>query len=437
MKTIVQLIKIIGTALLLLFNGQLLKAQQTTEELMNLLVKKQVLSQSDADSLRADIAVRAQSNEKFKPSGKVWGLVFGDVYYKAHADSANRGGGNLQYSGLGLAKDYAAFDFRRIYLGYDYNISERFSTELLLAHESGTSDVVTGGNRSLYIRAANLRWKNIYPHADLVIGQTNSPTFSLVTDKIWGYRSVERGIVDQRKLGTSNDVGLLLQGSVGRKGNYGYNLMVGNGSGPKIEFDKFKKLYGELYAKFWDQRIFVDLYGDFERSSLVINYHQSKTTYKLTLAYQLPWLTIGVDLVQQTQQNAVIFTEPNAVNHAVIGTKKDTVDAIAFGISGFIRGTVIKDKLAAFVRCDSYNADQNFKSANFYAASYLTGSAVTQVFFTGGIDFTPDKNVHIIPNVWFNQFTSRNDATLKAHDGSLLKQDNDLVYRITINYIFR
>lgn len=42
-----------------------LKAQPVTEELLNLLIQKQVISQSDADSLRAENAIKAQSeNEK-------------------------------------------------------------------------------------------------------------------------------------------------------------------------------------------------------------------------------------------------------------------------------------------------------------------------------------------------------------------------------------
>ena len=56
--------------------------------------------------------IMAQKNTKeikdFKPSGKVWGYVFGDYYYKVHADSLNRG--NTQYSNI--AKDKNFFEFR-------------------------------------------------------------------------------------------------------------------------------------------------------------------------------------------------------------------------------------------------------------------------------------------------------------------------------------
>ena len=418
-----------------IFSKQL--AAQNSDDVLNLLIKKGVVSQNDADSIRADNAIKAQE-VKPKPKGRVWGQVFTDVIYKDHADSAKRGtGGNLQYAGQ--SKDSSALDFRRIYLGFDYDFNEKFSTEILLAHESGSTDALSGGNRALYIRAANLRWKNIYPNADLVIGQTNSPTFSLTTDKIWGYRSVERSISDLRKLGTSNDVGILLQGKFNTLGTYGYNLMVGNGTGAKPETDKFKKLYGELYGKFWKDRIFIDAYADYERSSLVARYHQSKTTFKLTLAYQTSIFTTGIEAVEQIQENASRYTQPKE-GGTTIGTIKDTTAAIPFGISYFVRADVIKNKLSAFLRYDSYNPDKNFNSKNYYASAVYDGKStgsILQTFITGGIDYSPSANIHIIPNVWYNAYQGRNDAYQKIKSGSDLTKDYDLVYRVTVSYLFR
>src|SRR6516165_6732776 len=56
-------------------------------------------------------------------SGRLWGYAFGDVFYKPHSDTLNRGGQN-QYTGI--APNTTAFQFRRIYLGYDFNISKKF-----------------------------------------------------------------------------------------------------------------------------------------------------------------------------------------------------------------------------------------------------------------------------------------------------------------------
>ena len=59
-------------------------------------------------------------------SGRIWGYVFGDFYYKSHSDSLNRGGNN-QYTGIPTNRN--AFQFRRIYLGYDYSFNKKFSTD--------------------------------------------------------------------------------------------------------------------------------------------------------------------------------------------------------------------------------------------------------------------------------------------------------------------
>src|SRR5882762_9052431 len=71
-------------------------------------------------------------------SGRIWGYMFGDYYLKGHSDSLNRGGSN-QYSGTNFPKNKSAFQFRRIYLGYDYNITNKFSAELLLAAEDNSN----------------------------------------------------------------------------------------------------------------------------------------------------------------------------------------------------------------------------------------------------------------------------------------------------------
>ena len=95
------------------------------------------------------------------------------------------------------SKDFSSFEFRRIYLGYDYDISEKFTAQFLLAYEGAT--FTTDGKRSMYIKGANLRWKNIFHNSDLVIGQMSTPTFATTSEPVWGYRSLEKTIMDMRK----------------------------------------------------------------------------------------------------------------------------------------------------------------------------------------------------------------------------------------------
>src|SRR5690242_7269401 len=147
------------------------------------------------------ITIKAQTNTDtaFKPGGKLWGYVFGDYYYKAHSDSFNRGGAN-QYTGIEQGRN--AFQIRRVYLGYNYDISPKFSAEFLLAAEDNVTtkngvtsgDLLSDNKLSFYIKLANIRWKNIWKGTDLVVGQIGTPAFSLLIDPLWGYRSIERTI---------------------------------------------------------------------------------------------------------------------------------------------------------------------------------------------------------------------------------------------------
>src|SRR6516225_579574 len=84
-------------------------------------------------------------------SGRLWGYVFADYFYKDHSDSLNRGGNN-QYTNVKQGTN--EFQFRRIYIGYDYNISRTFSAEFLLAAEDDftTGDLLQNNKFTPYIK---------------------------------------------------------------------------------------------------------------------------------------------------------------------------------------------------------------------------------------------------------------------------------------------
>jgi len=350
---------------------------------------------------------------EFKPSGKLWGYAFGDLMYKVHTNSF--GMNNVQY-GSGTPKDMSSFEFRRIYLGYDYDISEKFSTQFLLAYEGAT--FASDGNRSVYIKSANLRWKNIFHNSDLVMGQMGTPTFATTSEPVWGYRSLEKTIMDMRKIGGSNDVGVSLQGKFNDRGDYGYNIMIGNGSSGKPETDKFKKFYGDIYAKFMDQKIIIDLGADNEWSQTKPD-QKSKTTLKAFVAYQTKPFTIGVEGFTQTQKNFSITTTP-----------VDTIDIVASGISIFAKGDITK-KLGFIVRYDHFNPDSNFDTNKVYKTDPVS-SYYTESFVLVGLDYAAAKNVHIMPNIWYDNYKNRATAL-----NNLSSNSNDFAARITLYYIFK
>ncbi len=378
-------------------------------------------------------------------SGRIWGYVFGDLYWKSHADSASRGGNN-QYTGI--PKNRSAFQFRRIYLGYDYNITNKFSAELLLAAEdnfptgnptsntsvtngtnSNAGDLTADGKLTFYIKLANIRWKNIWKGTDLVVGEVATPAFPGLTERIWAYRSIERTISDIRRT-PSYDLGAALQGKFDAKGNYGYNLMVGNGSSAKPEADNFKWFYGDVWAMFFDKRLVLDLYGDYERLNWVPGYHHSRQMVKGYIAYNTPGLTVGVEGYINN------FQKENIATNKVTGIT-DTVNSTAKGISMYVHGNIIPNTLRFFARYDITNPSNN---VNYNVYSKISGITANyndvntkEAFGTAGLDFTPAKNVHFMPNIWYNRYMGQQPA---AVSGSKLKSDYDLVYRMTFYFVF-
>lgn len=352
------------------------------------------------------------TSTEFKPSGKVWGYAFGDMYLKSGGDTAIWAS-RAEYSGV--PKEVYAFGFRRMYLGYDYTISPKFSTTALL--EGGDGFLSQKGDRTVTIKALNVKWKGIYKGADLVVGHQSSLTFSYIAEKVWNYRSIEKTIVDQRGIRSSSDAGIALLGTFDSLANFGYNIMIGNGTGTRPEeltqAGKHKIYYGELYGYFFDRKLVVDLYGDFQTGLHDKNVYILKTC----VAYQTEPFTVGVE----------------AFTQKLLKSKSDGTDATPGGFSVFARGRIIKDKLHAFARYDSYNPDNSYRDIDVittYNAANMN-KHYDETFFVAGLDFTPHKNVHFMPNLWVNSYSPKGESAL------LVEREADIVPRLTCYFIFR
>jgi hypothetical protein len=415
----------------------------------------------------------ANDTATFKPGGQLWGYTFGDFEYKGNSDVLNRGGSN-QYTGQ--PAQTSAFQFRRIYLGYNYNISPKFSAEFLLAAEDdfnaglinqSAGDVLQNGKFSPYVKLANIRWKNIWKGTDLVIGQAATPAFPLLSEVVWGYRSVERTISDIRRT-PSYDMGATLQGHFDNKANFGYDLMVGNGTSAKPETDGFKWFYGDVFAKFFNQRLIIDLYQDYEKLnwSAITNgqaetatttttggvstttyglpaspagFHHDRNMTKLFIAYTVPKVTFGIEAFQNT-----ILGDVQAVNSTTHKVYYLTSKAMA--ASFYVRGRIYKDKLGFFARYDMYNPSldlgefTNNKEFTSYKALTSTYDPTTkEQFVTCGIDFTPFPNVHLMPNIWMDTYKCAlpsDDFKSSINPAASGALGTDMVYRLTFYYIF-
>lgn len=362
-----------------------------------------------------------KTKTEFKPSGKIWGYAFGDYAYKLHADAEKRG--SIQYSKL--PSDYNSFNFRRIYLGYDYQFSPYVSSQFILAHESTSEantsnpDVLTDNNRAMYIKAMNIRFQHVIPRATIVVGQQSTPTFSLLEETVWGYRSVEKTMTDMRGISSSTDLGVGIFGKVGKNENVGYDVMVGNNNGAKLENNNFKKLYTSLYAYFFDKKLVIQ--GNFEYARTALTpVQKNASTYKAFAAYKNSGTTIGISVFNQMQTNSSNYL--SGISDTAFSEIQPS------GISVFVTRQLTKDKLNLFARFDAYDPDSKYNQTKSYVGTYNT---TKEYFATFGLDFIPYKNVHIMPNLWYDQFQSK----LPNATGNL-KSDYDLEGRITLYFTF-
>ncbi|MDB5144391.1 MAG: hypothetical protein JWQ66_3104 [Mucilaginibacter sp.] len=476
--------KLTGSILLLvlLLVGFNVKAQTTLAS--NVTLGKKTTAKADSSATAAAITKPASTTETkpaakpaedttWKPQRRLWGYAFGDAYFDQHSPAVT--------STLGKENNYYqtpsnrnAFQFRRIYLGYDYDITKKFKAEVLLASEptenttptSATSSVVNGDNTadgklSFYIKNFNLRARDVWNGTDFVIGEMSTPGFALneggtnaptsLSEATWGYRSIERTITDFHK-NNSFDVGAALQGTFDPKTkNFGYVLMVGDNTqasvttvynpnsalsnaNPNPNTGFFKIFYGDLWGKFFDQHLYLDLYADYAKTSSTLTSAavtagnigaQEHNMYKAFAAYTTPILTVGVEAYTQTLDNAV-------VNNTTKTAEKATVNAL----SVWVRGAIVKNKWGYFARFDSYNPDTKFNSGNAYAAPLTNyGSydpTVKEQFYTFGLDYTPAKNVHFMPNVWLTRYKDQYAATTAGYQ----PDNHTLVYRMTFFYTF-
>ena len=377
----------------------------------------------------------------WKPVRRIWGFAFGDLYYDAHADAANRGP-ETNYNGVPTYRN--AYQFRRIYLGYDYDIDRKFAVEVLLASEpsanttvSGTttisnSDNLVDNKMAFYIKLFDLRVRNVWKGTDFIIGETLTPAFPMLTEKIWGYRSIERTVADFHRT-NAIDVGAALQGVFDpATKNFGYDILIGNNTAAGLltaanaNTGFYKAFYGDVYAKFLNQTLIFDLYADYMKTApgTVALGPQSRNMVKGFVAYTTPKITFGLEAYTQQITNGVTNS-----------TTKLGESATVNAISVYSHGAVYKDKLGFFARYDGYNPDNGYSATDTYSinTNLAAYSPFTKEhFYTAGLDFTPSKNIHFMPNLWLIQYQDLRSASTTGYtpDG------HTLVYRATFYFIF-
>ncbi len=319
-----------------------------------------------------------------KPKEKFSGYMFGDFYWVA----ANH---------LKDIEDQNGFWLRRIYFTYDRSIGEAFSVRLRLEMNS-PGDFTSSSKLTPFVKDAYLKWKS--GKTQVILGISPTPTWEVI-EKVWGYRSVEKTPLDLQKMGSSRDFGVAVKGSLDSEGKVKYHLMFANGSGTKSETNKGKKAMLSL-GLYPSKHLIAEAYTDWND----LPGGNDVFTFQGFLALKGEKGRIGVQFAHQTH-------------------KVEDGEDIELRVGSLFAALQTSDKVALFGR-----VDRMFEpNPSGHKISYIPFDPEAQsTFLLGGLDFTPEKTVHLMPNV---------EVVVYDEVAPGVKPDTDVIPRFTFFYIFK
>jgi len=334
--------------------------------------------------------------------GRLSGLAYFDYSYNVASDTAIGGFANNALSG---AKAFQAFQFRRIYFTYDYDITSDFTSRFRL--EADETERTSNGKTGVFVKDAFLKWKNAFGENDLIFGVQPTPAYE-ISEAMWGYRSLEKTIMDLRGIVSSRDLGVSLKGKLDGEGMFSYWVMVADGSANKPESDKYKRYFVHLRlkpVKFLD----ITLYGDLNAKAQVNNPYtvkqvsNSTTTMAAFVGYvPMDGLKIGVE-------GALVQTS-NGYNTGMALVTKSGLALSFFGIYG------LTGDLNLLGRFDIYDPNTN-GSAKADSRNYIIA----------GLDWKVNDKVSVIPNIQIETYEKSVARTF----------DSSVTGRLTVAWIFQ
>jgi hypothetical protein len=332
------------------------------------------------------------------PRGRISGLVFGDLYYNVAGDpthhynaaGADSGKSYIDGNGVPITRDLNGAQIRRIYFQLDNDLSIKYSTRFRL--EADSKELSSSGKIGVFVKAAYLQAKDWIPRGNAFIGMATTPTFEN-SEEFWGYRAIEKTIVDFRGLSPASDLGVLLKGYLDGGHKIGYSGMLGTDTGQRPENNRQKRAYLSIPLRLIED-LRIEPYVDYEwiRTSAG---ERDRALYKLFAGYEFKRLALGGEVFKQVIHTPV-YTYP-----------------VGYSLFGRFAGTA---KLHAYARYDKFQPDTN--GAN----------RVDQNLYIAGFDWEPYKDVHFMPNIESMQYDARGTASPPSH--------HDTQARITFYYRF-
>ncbi|GIV61936.1 MAG: hypothetical protein KatS3mg044_0802 [Rhodothermaceae bacterium] len=282
------------------------------------------------------------------------GLAFGDVYWLAAHDEASLENRN----GLWFRRVYLTFD-----VAFDDAWSARLRTEMNSAGDFESDDQLVPFAKDLYVR-----WRG--GTHQIYLGLSPTPTWNVV-EGFWGYRAVEKTLVDLQRLGSSRDMGVAVRGRL-RDGRLHYHAMIGNGSGTRTETNKGKKAMLGISLHPSD-RFVLEVYGDADDRPGQNN----RFTLQGFAGYRTEAGRLGVQYVYQKRE------------------VQNGADIEIRGLSVF-GAARLSERVNAFARFDRMFDSNPDAGRIAYLPFFATGRSN---LILAGLDIAAHDQVHVMPNV--------------------------------------
>jgi hypothetical protein len=273
---------------------------------------------------------------EFKPSGKVDGKVFANF--------------NSTISVPEGEKDFSAFEIKRAYLGYTYNLSPQFSARLLLDigdDDSFITNTTTNSKSSIaryaYFRNAVL----YYTKNKLKLGFGMQETFNTkVQDKVWNKRYVEKTVLDLYKFANTADLGFTAQYNMDL---ISFDMGIFNGEGyKKAQKDNIYRGSIGATATLLEKKLIIRIADEYEDSgyntTTKVNDGVKLNTMTFFVGYTTDKFNIGAEVSQQTNYYHI-----------------EDADRTGISISGTFNPT---SKLSIFARYDNLTSSDEGKTTN-------------------------------------------------------------------------
>ena len=271
--------------------------------------------------------------------GKIGGYMFGDYFYNVSGPAEKQNG----------------FQFRRVYFTYDLKWSDKVSGRFRL--EANDAGFGKKERMAPYVKESSITWKQA--QGSLSAGMVPTLTWA-VQEKVWGYRSIEKTIMDLRGKGSAVDLGLQWTRKLG--GSSSVALMLSNGNGTSAETDNNKKIALQLLTKV--AGLDAKVYADMETPEK----EKDKTTLAGFIGKSGDGFHGGIEGFYRIDKKAAAGE-----------------DQKGFGVSLFGAKPVAEGK-KLFARVDLYDKDGDAEDDQ-------------ETLLIAGLDWALAKDLHVMPNV--------------------------------------